>query len=377
MQVGGAIWRRVGGVAGIVIAGLLWWMPAAACADTNQPIKIVTWIGPWTGGYDIWDNQNMLKTRPGDEHDVELYPSESSITKLKEADVVYLQNHGGVVTTHPIPWPWTTGSDHLMANLSFPTNNDEGPSLVLAWGCENGCEKFTDKSGATQNLLKKYAKGFGIDCSSPTKVYVGPQGEPNLLNDYFQEKFFEEFSKGNVTVEAAARTAAAHWGKKAYYNPPTFEEMIGICGNRNLTLNQLRENVSRRKKIPTHSLLFVIDGSGSMKGAKLQYFKDQAKKRISGLGETAEVGLLMFNGCGKINELSEYRMLTPANKKLLLEAIDGINAEGDTNIAEATAYAAQYQVDHAKAPNQSLIVLTDGEETCNGDPEKAAEKTGP
>lgn len=117
--------------------------------------------------------------------------------------------------------------------------------------------------------MQKYAQGLGIDCDSPTKVYIAPKIDVDRYGgNSFQETFFTEFSKGDITVQAAAKTAYEAW-KKNQINPDKaipMNEFIGICGNANLTLTKLRENLALRQTEPTQSVLLLIDGMETCNG---------------------------------------------------------------------------------------------------------------
>jgi hypothetical protein len=342
--------------------------------DPDQSIKIFTWQGPGTGwSSDV--NQSKLMTNGNDSSDVDWYPTYGSIEKMKNADVVYVENHGGRVTTHAIPFLITVGYEYALTNLMFPKDDDKGPSLILNWGCQNGNDHYVKTNGTVVNLLEAYATGFGIDCNSKTKVYIAPKVDVGAYAETaFQSKFYEEFSKGDVTVEQAIKQGYEAW-KKNFANPKLvdpLEKMIGVCGNTQLTFNQLRANVAKRKAKPDQSIVFVIDGSSSMQGEKITIFKKVAINQIAGLGENVEVALIMFNGCGSIHVLSEFLMMTPENKKAIRDKIEGITPDGNTNLAEATGFAWEFLNQHARSLNQSVIELTDGMETCNGDPVQAA-----
>ncbi|OGV42419.1 MAG: hypothetical protein A2X46_11190 [Lentisphaerae bacterium GWF2_57_35] len=342
--------------------------------DPDQSIKIFTWQGPGSGwSSDV--NQSKLMTNGNDRSDVDWYPTYGSIDKMKNSDVVYVENHGGKVTTHAIPFLITVGYEYAITNLMFPKEEDKGPSLILNWGCQNGNDHYVKTNGTVVNLLEAYATGFGIDCNSKTKVYIAPKIDVgSYAETAFQSKFYEEFGKGHVTVEQAVKLGYEAW-KKNFANPAIvdpLDKMIGICGNSQLTLNQLRANLAQRKVKPDQSIVVLIDGSGSMKGEKIAIFKKVAVHQIEALKENVEVALVLFNGCGSIHVLSDFLMMTPANKKTLQDKINGIEPNGDTNLAEATDFAWKYLDEHARSVNQGVIELTDGMETCNGDPVKAA-----
>lgn len=190
----------------------------------GHPIRIVTWIGP---GFtiDIWDNQSALKTCYGDEEDVDRFPSDSSVDKLRNCTVGYIHNHGGSLTTH-------RGRRFRVSKLGFSTAESEGPNVILFWGCRVGDPK--------------YAAGFGVLETSQTKTYIGCKFDAPMIGvDSFQETFFLEFSDGNVTVKEACIRAYAVFTRNIK-NPNPFEQMFAIIGNADLTLNQVRVSLDKR-----------------------------------------------------------------------------------------------------------------------------------
>lgn len=340
----------------------------------RESIKIYTWQGLGTG-YSSDVNQNLLKTNRYDSSDVDWYQSSSSIDKMKDADVVYVENHGGKVTSHPIPLIFNFDEDYPLENLGFPKSGNKGPSLILNWGCQNGNDRYVKKDGTVVNLMERYAGGLGIPCNSKTKVYIAPKINVGAYEGtQFQETFFKEFSKGNVTVNQAVTAAYAQWAKGQVGGSTTLaqSDFIGVCGNGNLTLDQLRLNVAERNFKPDKSIALVFDGSGSMNGKKIEFFKRYGCSQVEALNEATELALIMFNGCGSIHVLFEIADMTPENKKTVIEALKAISPSGDTNLAEGTDFGWKYLSENARSEHHSMILLSDGMETCNGDPVKAA-----
>ena len=244
-----------------------------ARADSKrESIKIYTWQGLGTGwSSDV--NQSKLKTNEHDSSDVDWYQNSGAIDKLKEADVVYVENHGGKVTAHPIPLIFNWDVDYPLDELGFPTSDNKGPSLILNWGCENGADKYKKKDGTVVNLMQRFARGLGIRRDSKTKVYVAPKFKPGAYEGTsFQSTFFAEFSKGDVTVKQAVKIGYEKWKAQQVGGTSSMsqDEFMGIWGNGDLTLNQLRKNVAARHFKPDTSIALVFDGSGSMQGKKIE-----------------------------------------------------------------------------------------------------------
>jgi hypothetical protein len=223
----------------------------------EHPINVFTWHG---GGmqWGTWDfNQKKLCTNPKeDKIDLDYITTKSSLPKLRNNDIVYILNHGGEVRT-------TWGESYYLRKHPddpnrklldpLPTSDDEGPSLVVNWGCNNGDSDYVNAKGEHLNLLSDYARTLGILPDSKTKAYLAPKGKPYIDSSVFQSAFFEEFGKGDVTVEEAARRA---WRKrKQFFDPgkePTgsYTDDISILGNKDLTLKEIRSNLYHRERKP-------------------------------------------------------------------------------------------------------------------------------
>ncbi len=178
--------------------------------------------------------------------------------------------------------------------------------------------------------------------------------------------------------------------KSFYFHPRDRGDAIRLC---NLIFNDKFEEAMREirgqrnsfvyaKEGPgdesINSIVFLIDASGSMEGAKIQSAKNTAVTQIKRLDEKTEVAVISFHGCGGgISVISEFKTLTPANKSVLATAIGSISAGGDTNLGEATDFAGAYVRSNGKGARRTLIFLSDGEETCNGKPADSVRRLNP
>jgi hypothetical protein len=206
-----------------------------------QPIKVFTWLGRQTVGFGNDNQDKLIDSKKGDVLEKPWYPTVSDVNSTKTADIDYIRNHGGTLLTNPFLPALQGGFQKIkFVDLKIPTDEKQGPSLVLAWGCENG----------RADLIEKYARGFGILQNSRTKVYIAPTFDVQTVDASFPTYFFAEFAKGDVTVEEAARLGfgkwSAGWGDRARA-AANFEKDMGIWGNRGLTLNRIRADVAARK----------------------------------------------------------------------------------------------------------------------------------
>ncbi|MEM6849521.1 MAG: VWA domain-containing protein, partial [Pseudomonadota bacterium] len=123
-------------------------------------------------------------------------------------------------------------------------------------------------------------------------------------------------------------------------------------------------------------LLFILDGSGSMWGqvdgvAKIATAKEALKGLAADLSETMNVGLMAYGhrregDCGDISVILPSGAHEPA---AMSRAVDGVVPRGKTPIADALSQAATaFSGDRAS----NVLLVSDGLETCNGDPCAAA-----
>jgi hypothetical protein len=118
-----------------------------------------------------------------------------------------------------------------------------------------------------------------------------------------------------------------------------------------------------------HSICILIDASGSMKdNSKMEQAKSSASRVLQRIATGTEVCLIVFYDCGSI--VVEHPFTTdPAP---LLAILPRIQPSGGTPLAAATTFAKEYMHKHASGKSLDLVILSDGEESCGGDPVAAA-----
>jgi hypothetical protein len=120
------------------------------------------------------------------------------------------------------------------------------------------------------------------------------------------------------------------------------------------------------------SILIILDASSSMGetidgDVKIEVAKDVIIDLIGDLAEGSLVGMRIFSGCGNTPLISA---ISPLDRTWLQNEVRKIQPRGATPIAEALELARQ---DFAGIPDTKLILLvSDGMETCQGDPVAAA-----
>jgi len=139
-------------------------------------------------------------------------------------------------------------------------------------------------------------------------------------------------------------------------------------------INQKFQEVSQTLKLPPEmverSTVFVVDASGSMGGGKLASAKAAVRAALAGYDPSQgqeEWALIVFAGCGNIS----IRQPFTTNPQNIISAL-GFSAGGGTPIAAAMAKAGGYIRGYGQGKSGRVILLSDGGESCRGDPVEAA-----
>lgn len=116
--------------------------------------------------------------------------------------------------------------------------------------------------------------------------------------------------------------------------------------------------------------MLVFDASGSMKGTRIAEARAAARRVLPVLTRQRHVGLVTYGAAPEVPPAcgAVQLKLTPApdNAALIQAEIDALRPDGRTPLTEAVAAAANALGGGAR---RGLIVLvTDGEENCRGDP---------
>lgn len=142
------------------------------------------------------------------------------------------------------------------------------------------------------------------------------------------------------------------------------------------------ETMGRRWK----KAIVALDASGSMMGRvggerKMDAAKAAVRKFLESVPSDAEVGLLAFGHrgnneeSGKAESCAVVELLAApgaANAEGISRALDKVRATGWTPLAAAIAKAGESFTPAAGEGEQVVLVVSDGMETCGGDPAAAA-----
>ena len=124
----------------------------------------------------------------------------------------------------------------------------------------------------------------------------------------------------------------------------------------NLSTPQPDEN----DKKSNADLICVIDISGSMFGYKIDQVKESLKILVNLMDEKDRLCLILFNEDANI--YYNLQNLTKKNKSFLIDKINGIDAEGGTNILSGLEKAVYVTKNYSKNSNNvtSILLLSDG-----------------
>ena len=115
------------------------------------------------------------------------------------------------------------------------------------------------------------------------------------------------------------------------------------------------------------SKLIVLDASGSMSSnGRIEKARDSARRVLQGItpGGDTEVGLITFSGCGHVKIAAEFT----TDPQKIIAILPQIRPSGGTPLATATAVGKKYLREKSRGVKRRFILLTDGKESCNGDP---------
>ncbi|WP_346245351.1 vWA domain-containing protein [Sphingomonas rustica] len=156
---------------------------------------------------------------------------------------------------------------------------------------------------------------------------------------------------------------------------------------------QMEQPVLEAKGAPSGSraapvrVVVAVDGSGSMAGrlggqTKLDLARRAALAFVDGLPDTVQTSLLVFGQQGSNSEAGKARscagvdMLAPmsTDRARLVDGVGKLKAVGWTPLALALERAEALLQASSVAGEQIIYVVSDGEETCGGDPVAVARR---
>ncbi len=125
-----------------------------------------------------------------------------------------------------------------------------------------------------------------------------------------------------------------------------------------------------------HNILLILDGSGSMKtalgsGTRMGLAKKILKKYIDSLPQSIRLGFVLYGkaSCGE-DSIELIAPIGKSNRSRINSKIDAIRPGGLTPIAMTLNRSYEY-FKGIENENNTLILISDGMESCGGNPVKA------
>lgn len=151
---------------------------------------------------------------------------------------------------------------------------------------------------------------------------------------------------------------------------------LALILSHGMALTQQASDAAEKSKV-----MFVLDGSNSMWGqidgvAKISIAKDVMTDLITNLDPNTQMGLMAY-GHRKKNECSDIEVLAlpgPVDRGQMIDHVQNITPRGKTPISDALSIAS-VSVGYF-AGKSSVVLVSDGLETCNADPCATARNLG-
>ncbi|UFT99715.1 VWA domain-containing protein [Radiobacillus kanasensis] len=283
--------------------------------------------------------------------------------------------------------------------------------LLVFAACENSTQSSSKKQTNDQETGEKQTKENKDDEETTTALQADASfqypsslkeaeeavtgewwGEDNEPSDSEEETFTQEISAiSNQESSLETRAAAINHLLFTHYHP----ELPGLTSflpRGKITLEDLQNGsglkLNGREVKENINVAIILDASGSMKAeqngkSQMEIAKDAIKEFVSNLPEKTNVSLTIYgykgSGSDADKELScksikEIYPLKKYNNGEFDKALASVDPKGWTPIASALKQAGKTLEDLKSDANTNVIYLvSDGEETCDGDPAQVAE----
>lgn len=138
--------------------------------------------------------------------------------------------------------------------------------------------------------------------------------------------------------------------------------------------------------VPISRVVLALDASGSMAGliggeAKMDIARAAAIDFVSNLDEEIELGLVLFGHTGTNQQSGRAdscrgveltQAIQSGDRSALIREVESVSATGWTPLAAAIEQAGE-SFQPSEVPGEQVVyIISDGEETCHGDPVEAA-----
>ncbi len=131
--------------------------------------------------------------------------------------------------------------------------------------------------------------------------------------------------------------------------------------------------VARAQSVQGETLLLVVDASGSMWGQidgenKIVIARKVLAQLVDGLADGTEVGMIAYGHRreGDCDDIETVVAMGPLDRDVIRQTVEGLNPKGKTPITKSLQQA--FDVLAESGRTASVILISDGLETCGGDP---------
>lgn len=265
-----------------------------------------------------------------------------------------------------------------------------------------------------ESTLCRYKKVKRADTG--VEVELDRKQQHDVLNEFWSNwfsKLIRDWKEGNHLLSTGVHTSSDRDKKReewvlervknrdvdAYYKEGFWKTKVWVAKENHMSFHEMRvlmrhvlglkeqfiekafksfkRPFERKKFCVSLSMVLVLDASGSMKtkikGTKISML-DKVKNDIAAaldeLPNDGEVTLIVFRDCKDIRVEEHFTQ----DAEIIKEALKGVKPSGSTPIADAFDFAIKYIETHARGRGKKFLMLTDGTETCGGNPVDAVKK---
>lgn len=243
-------------------------------------------------------------------------------------------------------------------------------SLVASSGCGFGSDESANRSADTTFGGQPSSAGAGAFDSAPTSG-------TNLSFGGAQDMgFFRSQLEAGAVPSPNSLDAAGFFAEHFIELPPAscgqrvcLQPMVAVMGNlmtgSNCTMLHLGLNTPLAADPgarPPLSLAVVVDVSGSMAGAKLEFVQEGLSLLIDGMHDTDELALIKY-----ADEAEVVVAMAPVgdNRVALRRAVAALVPEGSTNLSDGLVAGYEQIQQHYDSQRQNRVfLLSDGQPTA-------------
>ncbi len=210
------------------------------------------------------------------------------------------------------------------------------PALLIS---ENPEREINAVKGIFRNAVAVERYRPGMDISRYPLLILG-EGAAGTLSRGLQKEIVKSVRDGAGLLAVS--------GRKALFAESAVEKEYA-------RLFPVSYEGEQEKKIPTVSLVVIIDTSGSMRGTRIDLARETARLALENLKENDLAGIVEFHGARRW----AAPLQSAANQFSLMRALNRLNAGGGTVILPAVNEAF-YALRNTNSRLKHVIILTDG-----------------